>query len=1119
MILKKGNESTMVSYPNNHIGIVKDNIILEVNLKENHWLIKDSVILHEGPLSLFHHKLPNWELQDKTEKWIYHLRLISYLFLNRKAKPIWAIFDGLIKDQSQNPIITMEELYELIDIQVKEGLVLGVNNAQGDEEYEIYEEKFPDAEDENQLFRLFQLYLLDHFAPKELKYEISDLPKEKEEQESEDKPLWLETKISPIKKEREKNTQFIIQNAEYSGVITFDKEEKEYTLQYDDLNNGDQGNFHDLYKNYAKTSMLLLNFHPAKFMEVYRCLGEYRDYIPSFYDLGRFGSYIYVIVLSFRDFASIWIKDDCIMAVQVRLDSFQTSRMMIKKGSPNWESEPGRIIEKWLTNLKIYPSIIDKIKQDYPTAPFHNTSFFYSLRFDIWLLLNPRGFDLIKIIDDNPQNNDHVYLVSTNRNWESWVHAEINEHPRRFNYLLMDFLKEYDEKDLNQLSEQINKVKLAQKDFLETSLYYFGDGRQSKKYAILINKVFLVYMNKEELIPFDLRLTDPKGKALHGNKTQKRKMLEDRSFEKTKIEDALSFMENEITELNTLIEESPAGLIIIGKVPRLLRWCLLGFDSPTIQYIELDSDALSYSSGATPLIAFDKLSRMLINIGADGIKKARKYFMLTDVKEKQTEESQWKMQYHDEGVVSFEKEYGIVLTKMGNNKFMVSRNDNLSMKDDLSEYLARDLLEKSEIAEDQIKKAFIYAKQGEYRKEDKIISEKPGQNKLYFDYDKSEAIIRNGKYRMVIEFKEEMEKLNVFIYLIKPDGEEVGIRQLFDNLEVIVFNTKQYNFEYEYIYSAWHSFEQSGSYDSGDEQNPPEEESGDSEGGFQFPQSWDLRYSDKGVVKFFGDSEITLNPRSDKYVIIQRKPFETTDKLNESEARKKLEKYGIPAPQLDKAFFFTKQGEYFIEDTLQSDKPLHNRIYFNKKEGRVIIRNGIYRIELRYDCEIKRDVAIWLIKGNLWITQMTLTREDIIKEFSEKYHFDSEMLLSAYDFIQTEYQSPERERKKEIDPHGLLQEESAKMEWGEQAPPKEQKESEGKLKGMSFCFTGELESMTRMKAQQLVRDNGGIVKSAVSRGLDFLVTNNPFSGSVKNEQAKALGIKVIGEKEFFDLLK
>ena len=77
----------------------------------------------------------------------------------------------------------------------------------------------------------------------------------------------------------------------------------------------------------------------------------------------------------------------------------------------------------------------------------------------------------------------------------------------------------------------------------------------------------------------------------------------------------------------------------------------------------------------------------------------------------------------------------------------------------------------------------------------------------------------------------------------------------------------------------------------------------------------------------------------------------------------------------------------------------------------------------------------------------------------------------------------------------------------------------GKLIGMSFCFTGELKTMKRQDAESLVKQNGGSSKSSVTKDLTYLVTNDTSSGSSKNLKAQKFGIKIINEEEFLGLLK
>jgi DNA ligase (NAD+) len=84
------------------------------------------------------------------------------------------------------------------------------------------------------------------------------------------------------------------------------------------------------------------------------------------------------------------------------------------------------------------------------------------------------------------------------------------------------------------------------------------------------------------------------------------------------------------------------------------------------------------------------------------------------------------------------------------------------------------------------------------------------------------------------------------------------------------------------------------------------------------------------------------------------------------------------------------------------------------------------------------------------------------------------------------------------------------------APPPSQESQP--MRGLSFCFTGELKSMKRGEAEEKIKSLGAQSKSSVVKGLSYLVTNDPASGSSKNKKARELGIPVIGEEQFIALL-
>lgn len=72
------------------------------------------------------------------------------------------------------------------------------------------------------------------------------------------------------------------------------------------------------------------------------------------------------------------------------------------------------------------------------------------------------------------------------------------------------------------------------------------------------------------------------------------------------------------------------------------------------------------------------------------------------------------------------------------------------------------------------------------------------------------------------------------------------------------------------------------------------------------------------------------------------------------------------------------------------------------------------------------------------------------------------------------------------------------------------------LKNKTILFTGSL-SMPRNKAQELAENAGAVVKNTVVKNLDFLVAGE--NAGSKLEKAASLGIPVIDEKKFFEMLK
>jgi len=81
----------------------------------------------------------------------------------------------------------------------------------------------------------------------------------------------------------------------------------------------------------------------------------------------------------------------------------------------------------------------------------------------------------------------------------------------------------------------------------------------------------------------------------------------------------------------------------------------------------------------------------------------------------------------------------------------------------------------------------------------------------------------------------------------------------------------------------------------------------------------------------------------------------------------------------------------------------------------------------------------------------------------------------------------------------------------------EKKPKRQPLKEKIFVLTGSLETMTREEAKEKIRILGGEISESVSKKTDFVIIGKE-PGS-KLEKAKKLGIKIINEREFLDLIR
>jgi DNA ligase (NAD+) len=83
--------------------------------------------------------------------------------------------------------------------------------------------------------------------------------------------------------------------------------------------------------------------------------------------------------------------------------------------------------------------------------------------------------------------------------------------------------------------------------------------------------------------------------------------------------------------------------------------------------------------------------------------------------------------------------------------------------------------------------------------------------------------------------------------------------------------------------------------------------------------------------------------------------------------------------------------------------------------------------------------------------------------------------------------------------------------------PTRPKAKELKFQGKSFVFTGGLKTLSRSEAESKVESLGGRASSSVSKKTDFVVIGED-PGS-KAEKARNLGIKILSEDEFLELVR
>ena len=125
-----------------------------------------------------------------------------------------------------------------------------------------------------------------------------------------------------------------------------------------------------------------------------------------------------------------------------------------------------------------------------------------------------------------------------------------------------------------------------------------------------------------------------------------------------------------------------------------------------------------------------------------------------------------------------------------------------------------------------------------------------------------------------------------------------------------------------------------------------------------------------------------------------------------------------------------------------------------------------------------------------------------VEEINEIYDFGLVMAQNVYDYFR--------------EPHNIEILEKLKQA-GIKVEDSEQKLDSNNFENMTFVLTGTLPTLSREQATEIIEKNGGKTSSSVSKNTSYvLLGENPGS---KYDKAKSLGIKILTEREFLDLLK
>ena len=197
----------------------------------------------------------------------------------------------------------------------------------------------------------------------------------------------------------------------------------------------------------------------------------------------------------------------------------------------------------------------------------------------------------------------------------------------------------------------------------------------------------------------------------------------------------------------------------------------------------------------------------------------------------------------------------------------------------------------------------------------------------------------------------------------------------------------------------------------------------------------------------------------------------------------------------DPADLYLLKKEDFLNLERLADKSAENAVKAIQFSKKVSLDRFIYALGIPH---VGSETALDLAR---FFGSLEKLSQASLEDLNKLRDIGSVVARSIYDWFKNEYNKKLLVKFKEAGVHILKQESSQKSE---------------KLKGLTFVFTGSMETVTREQAEEMVRENGGDASSSVSKETSFVVAGaEPGS---KYDRAKRLGVKIISEEEFLKML-